>query len=125
MEAIEPPAPQAVIPATATVKAMSARVNRADLFRRDLENKKAKAGNSKGKSTAAVNGAKPAAEPLVDGALREACVVGVVMVTTTLTEPPGVRVGLEPNAHVPPTGRPEQESAMVPLKMPTELSASW
>jgi hypothetical protein len=107
------------------MKAMSARVQRADLFRRELENKRAKAGNSKGKSKAAVSGAKRAAEPLVDGAVREACVVGIVMVTTTLAEPPGVRVGLDPKAQAPPVGRPEHESAMVPLKMPTELSVSW
>ena len=125
MDAMEPPAPQPVSPAIATVKAMSARVHLADLFRREFENKRAKAGNSKGNSRVAVSGAKGVAVPLVDGVVSEACVVGVVMVMTTLADPPGARVGLEPNAHVPPAGRPEQESAMVPEKMPTELRVSW
>jgi hypothetical protein len=124
LDAMEPPAPQPVSPAIATVETRSAMVNLADLFRRGLENSRAKAGNSKGKSTAAVIGARRVAELLVDGAAREACVVGAVMVMTTLADPPGARVGLEPNAHVPPAGRPEQESAMVPEKMPTELSVS-
>src|SRR4051812_46477946 len=117
---MEPPAPQPVRVVNKAVKTTNIR-RCLTWYRRLMPPKRApRKGSSSGK-TAAVRGARLEWGAIGAGVESEARFVGVVMVMTTFAEPPGASVGLEPKAHVPPAGNPEQERAMVPEKTPTEL----